>query len=221
MKMTIDKFQKQFYIERVAANMRRTTQDDWSSFDMANLCKIAGLWEEWLDAENRGEEEALTLRAANILGLKLNNKPSGAIDSHRKKEQMTGKEYDIDEEQFAELDAFLEWLREKKEEYFSVPRIRLINQKRLNEFEYAYFKISKIIKKISPDAVIEHTLNDDWDIGVGAITIETDELSTTNIIEFINAVKFASDFEVFPLLNGNIKIILGFRGMLDDITPQT
>ena len=133
---------------------------------------------------------------------------------------MINREYDPEEEQFAEVDAFLDWLNDKEDKYCNEPRLQVINQKRLKEFEYAFINITRIVKKASPDAIIEYDLNDGFNTGHGGIQIETDELSTTKIKEFIEAIKFASDFEVFPLTNGNIKIILGFKGLLDDIPTK-
>jgi len=130
------------------------------------------------------------------------------------------EEDETEEEQDAKIDAFMEWLSELEAEYFSEPRLRIVNPKRLRQFQYAFYKISEIIKETNPNAEIEYTLNNIADIGHAAIRIETDELSTTKPQELIEAIKFASDVEVFPLTDGNIRLILGFKGMLDDINVE-
>ena len=126
-------------------------------------------------------------------------------------------DYDMDDDEVAGFDAFIEFLSQMKEEYFSEPRVRLINPKRLREFQYALYKITKIIKKVSPDATIEHTVNDGLNTGVGAITIETDEIDVKDIKEFVESVRFATNFEIHPLLNGNLSMSIAFYGMLDEI----
>ena len=114
----------------------------------------------------------------------------------------------------------MEWLSELEAEYFREPRLQIINPKRLRQFQYAFYKISAIIKTVSPDAVIEWTLNDELNTGVAAIVIETDELDVKNIKEFIEAIKFATNFEIHPKFDGNISMSITFYGMLDEITAE-
>ena len=125
-----------------------------------------------------------------------------------------------DSDDIEELNAFIEYLKQAEEEYYSEPRMRILNPRRLKEFQYALMKITKIIKKASPDAKIEYDLDDGFSTGHGAIRIETDELSVKNPQQLIDSIKFASDVDIFPLTNGNIKIILGFRGMMDEFKTE-
>ncbi|MDR1020164.1 MAG: hypothetical protein LBL73_05350 [Synergistaceae bacterium] len=58
-------------VELVSAEMRSAGQDSWSSYDMQDLCEMAGLYEKWLDTVTRIEEEAIALEAAKILCVEI------------------------------------------------------------------------------------------------------------------------------------------------------
>ena len=81
-------------------------------------------------------------------------------------------------------------------------------------------KIAKIAKDTNPDAKIKYVLNDESGVGHGTIEIETDEMIVYNIREFIGAIQFAKNFEIYPTNSGNIRIGIMFHNMTDDITPE-
>jgi hypothetical protein len=63
--------EKRIYIERLAAEMRSARKSNWHYNDIQDLCELAGLYEEWLNASNRVQEENLAIRAAKILGVEI------------------------------------------------------------------------------------------------------------------------------------------------------
>jgi len=128
------------------------------------------------------------------------------------------KEWDIDDEEFAEFDAFIENLAELQKEYFSEPRVHTINMKRLEQFQYALYQITKIIKGIDPDAKIDHTLNTAANIGNGSIDVKTSEIIVYDPKIFSEATKFANNFEIYPLNDGSIRMSMMFHGMFDDLS---
>lgn len=62
--------QKQIYIQRLAAQMRSEGTDNWSYGHMADLCDLAGIWDDWLNSTKQNEGE-VALRAAAILGVEI------------------------------------------------------------------------------------------------------------------------------------------------------
>lgn len=110
------------------------------------------------------------------------------------------------------FEAFLEMLNFKLEKQ----RVQIVNPKRIAEMQSAYNALYGIVKRISPDAKLEcimHELN----IGAGVIRIETDELIVENVSEFIKSIENASNFEIYPLRGGKIKIAIMFYGCLQEI----
>jgi hypothetical protein len=63
--------QKQIYLENLAAQMRSEGTNNWSNGNMADLCDLAGLWEQWLDTVTKYDEWRVVLKAASILGVEI------------------------------------------------------------------------------------------------------------------------------------------------------
>lgn len=59
------------YINRLAATMRSAGTNNWSRYDMSDLCECAGMWHEWMNTKSLEEEQALALRAAAKLGVEI------------------------------------------------------------------------------------------------------------------------------------------------------
>lgn len=114
-----------------------------------------------------------------------------------------------EDEQFAELDTFLIYLQELQDK----PRAQIFNPARLKEFRYACKMIAKIIRAVSPDAKIEYSMSE---LGFGAayIEVEADEITVTDVKEFVGVIKLSNNFEIHPLLNGNIKMSIMFHDVM-------
>lgn len=112
-----------------------------------------------------------------------------------------------------EMKAFLDLLRANE----GRNKIEILNPKRLLEMQTVYCKLKEIILPISPEAKFECGLNH---FGTSAgITIEMDEIEVgnKNLKDFLDYMKNASNFEIHPLLNGNISMSVGFDGVVKRI----
>lgn len=63
--------QKVYLIGILVDTMNSAGQDNWSSYDMHDMCCWADRNGDWLKAKTRQEEEALALECARSLGVKL------------------------------------------------------------------------------------------------------------------------------------------------------
>lgn len=100
---------------------------------------------------------------------------------------------------------FNSFMRQLKK-WVEQPHMYLVNKERTKEIENACKKLEIII----PDAKItidENILCD----GSVAISVETDELVVKNIQEFISIIQTANNFEIYPLLDGNIRFSIMFK----------
>lgn len=113
-------------------------------------------------------------------------------------------------DQFKELDAFIEVLNSMP----SKPRNNTLNLKRAKELWMAYKAITEIVLPISPDAKIEYGMHEDG-TGSAVIRVEADEIIVEDIKTFISGVENASNFEIYPLTNGNIKMGILFRNVMN------
>lgn len=63
--------QKKIYIDNLSARMRSAGQENWAFNDMQDICEMADMWNEWLEAKTRIENEILALKAAEKLGVEI------------------------------------------------------------------------------------------------------------------------------------------------------
>lgn len=121
-----------------------------------------------------------------------------------------------EDEQLAELDAFLIYLQELE----AKPNVQMINPIRMKEFRYACTMISKIVKKVSPDAKIEYGMSE-FGHGAAYICVEADEIAVSDVKEFVGVIKLSNNFEIHPLLNGNIKMSIMFHNVMVGMNLET
>ena len=95
-------------------------------------------------------------------------------------------------------------------------RTQIINPERIKEMESAYKALSKIVLDVDPDAKIYCKMHE-TNAGNGVIRIETDELVVDNVKEFIKGIENASNFEIYTLKNGKIKIAVMFYGIMKEL----
>jgi len=116
--------------------------------------------------------------------------------------------------EFKDFESFLKWL--KKAEEKQQLKAMLYDPRRLLEFKQAYDGLCKIASETSPDIKVNVSVNKYHD-GIGSFTIETDEFVSRNVEEFVNSLKNSSTFEVYPLLNGNIRIGVTFHDVMVEV----
>ncbi|HHX71406.1 MAG TPA: hypothetical protein GX701_00600 [Clostridiales bacterium] len=125
-------------------------------------------------------------------------------------EQNTYNEWPLEEDE--KFEAFLELFRQ----YLEIPKTRVVNYKRVAEIKQAYDAICKAVLAESPDAKIE------WgksalDTGAAYIRVETDCLIVHDIRAFTEAIQYADNFEIFPLIDGNLRMGFMFNKFLIDV----
>jgi hypothetical protein len=113
------------------------------------------------------------------------------------------------EDEFKELDPLLEMLREE----LNKPRAFFVNPKRFYEFQAACAGISEIVLEVNPDAKIQYEVNEFGD-GAAAVRIDMRDLEVTDIKRFYDAVRYADNFEIYPISSGHIRMAMMFYGVL-------
>ena len=114
---------------------------------------------------------------------------------------------DENPEAMEELDALVEFLK-------SLPRpeVSILNQKRAKEMEFAYQAILKAVDLTSPGATIKCDQSE-FAPDVGRITIEGACIEIRDSVWFQRAASFSDNSEVYPLVNGKVRLTLGFNRM--------
>ena len=125
-----------------------------------------------------------------------------------------GFEMEFQSEQEAEemLDAFIHAIGEAIEEEEDKPAVIVPN--RMLQMQYSYAAFKQLID--GTDAKISYGLNEPYK-SMGDITIEAGDLTFTNVELFTKACSFASNLEVYPLVNGNVRLTLTFHGIAKSI----
>lgn len=101
----------------------------------------------------------------------------------------------------------------KMKEWQSQPHMFIVNMSRMKEMEAAYDILKEIVYKYDPDVTMEvntNVIND----GSASISIETCDLVVHDVKEFIEAIKKANNFEIYPLKNGNLRIAIMFNDIM-------
>lgn len=117
-------------------------------------------------------------------------------------------------EQFPLVDSLVELIRQNTPK----DRIEIINPKRVEELNHTYKVMRDIVSESSPDAKFECVFSKIRD-GSSVIRIETDELCVDRrtLKDFLSALSKADNFEIYPLIDGNIKIAIVFEGVLKSV----
>lgn len=103
---------------------------------------------------------------------------------------------------------------EMYKEWQSKPHMYIVNPRKMKYFQTAHNSIIHVMNACNPDAKIEIAVNE-FNDGSASITVETDELIVKNMGMFINVIDNASNFEIYPLLDGNIRFSVTFNGIME------
>lgn len=115
----------------------------------------------------------------------------------------------IMDNQFATLDAFLEYLRQLREGI----SVQVVNPDRIKQLQASYNIITQLVRQTDPDAKIEcklHEIND----GSAAITVTATDLIIDDIAKFIESLDGVDNFEVYPTTDNKIEIGIMFENVL-------
>jgi hypothetical protein len=106
-----------------------------------------------------------------------------------------------------DFDCFVDAIVETIESY-PKPMVQIMDMKRLSEVLRAKSLFSQIFFDLNCDYDIKLNLN--ADMGYACIDVEIDDITihNCNIKLFFEAIKAASNFEIYPLLNGKLRFSL-------------
>lgn len=89
----------------------------------------------------------------------------------------------------------------------------VLNMERLKEFEVIYQKISKVLLETNPDTKIACRLGKLTPTRA-VITVEADDIIVEDIKEFVSGIENVTNFEIYPLTTGKIKMGIVVAGIM-------
>lgn len=93
-------------------------------------------------------------------------------------------------------------------------RPAVLNPIKIQQMQFAYGVLKYLTK--GTGAKLTYALNEPFK-SMGSISVEGKNLTFTNAEWFARAAEFASNTEVYPLTNGNVKMTLTFHGLVRPI----
>ena len=90
----------------------------------------------------------------------------------------------------------------------------VLNPIKIQQMQFAYGVLKYLTK--GTGAKLTYALNEPFK-SMGSISVEGKNLTFTNAEWFARAAEFASNTEVYPLTNGNVKMTLTFHGLVRPI----
>lgn len=121
-------------------------------------------------------------------------------------------EFHSDEEVWEMLDNVVAAVGEAVLEEESDPAF--LNPIKIQQMKFTYRALKYLTK--GTGAKLTYALNEPFK-SMGSISIEGKNLTFTNAEWFARAAEFASNTEVYPLTNGNVKMTLTFHGLVRPI----
>lgn len=121
-------------------------------------------------------------------------------------------EFNSDEEVWEMLDNVVVTVGEAVMVDESKPAV--LNPIKIQQMQFAYGVLKYLTK--GTGAKLTYALNEPFK-SMGSISVEGKSLTFTNAEWFARAAEFASNTEVYPLTNGNVKMTLTFHGLVRPI----
>lgn len=118
-------------------------------------------------------------------------------------------EFNSDEEVWEMLDNVVVTVGEAVMVDESKPAV--LNPIKIQQMQFAYGVLKYLTK--GTGAKLTYALNEPFK-SMGSISVEGKNLTFTNAEWFARAAEFASNTEVYPLTNGNVKMTLTFHGLV-------
>lgn len=111
-----------------------------------------------------------------------------------------------------ELDAIIQAFGEAIE--FDEQRTCILVPERLRQMATAYRFLTEIGKE--NDATVTYTLNEPYK-SMGSVCIEAESLEFSDVPKMMSAICRSKNVDVYPLTNGNIRMVLTFHGLVKAI----
>lgn len=108
-----------------------------------------------------------------------------------------------------DFDNFVEFYKEWNDK----PHMFMLNPYRMKQMQAAYQLLEEIEEENNLDFKMQihtNTFND----GSAYISVVTDDIIVTNIIKFIDVIKDANNFEVYPLVDGRMQMNIMFENLM-------
>ena len=121
-------------------------------------------------------------------------------------------EFNSDEEVWEMLDNVVVTVGEAAMVDESKPAV--LNPIKIQQMQFAYGVLKYLTK--GTGAKLTYALNEPFK-SMGSISVEGKNLTFANAEWFARAAEFASNTEVYPLTNGNVKMTLTFHGLVRPI----
>ena len=103
---------------------------------------------------------------------------------------------------------------QKLKEYLDAPKMGVTNLARYRELVDAYEKIKSIILSEDPDATIE-IIEGALQMGSVVIRAVTNDVTVYDTAEFAEAIKNASNFQIYPTADDRIKFDILFEDVIE------
>ena len=106
------------------------------------------------------------------------------------------------------MDEIVESLRPRIEE--DDKKTALLNEYRLRQIEFTYLVMRRLTR--DTDAVVSYKLHEPFKT-MGVVSVEGDSLEFDDPKWFSRAAEFASNVEIYPLVNGKVRLTFTFHGL--------
>lgn len=107
----------------------------------------------------------------------------------------------------SDLDAFLDYICQLPK-----PAVKLLNFKRYHDLLEAFYKLQKLLKETNPESKL--SIDIDQNFNFGCISVELTDLSVIKPLDFSAVIKRSDNFEIYPLVNGNLKFDITFHNVI-------
>ena len=112
------------------------------------------------------------------------------------------------EEDFAEVDALIGYLKELPRQEVSV-----LDYSRVQHLRYSCAMIKRALRQTKSDAKIECKQHE-FEPSVGVVRVEGVSIDITDIDGFSKAAEFATNTEIYPLKANKVRMVFTFHGLL-------
>lgn len=102
------------------------------------------------------------------------------------------------------LDALLDYIQRLPK-----PTVKLLNFQRYQHMMEATAILQKLVAETIPEDCLKIEIEQEYNLGF--ISIELPELSVLHPMVFVQSIRKADNFEIYPLTNGNIRLDITFQ----------
>lgn len=94
-------------------------------------------------------------------------------------------------------------------------KLKVLNLERYKMMMKTAAKLTSVLQKNNPDGEITIDVNEKFNLGY--ISVELDSLTITSPALFAELICRADNFEVYPLVNGNVRLDITFQRVLKSV----